>query len=312
MLTGFDPTLVPLLRCPASGRPLRLSGAELAVADGPARYPLTASGIPQFSEAGASAAGLLQQAHYNKIAQAYLRSLGYPHTREYMAYLDAAFGAATAGDSLEAVAEICCGQGEALSLWAGRIGRGIGVDVSLAMLEAAQAKHSHPHFGFVQGDATLLPLASGAFSTAVMFGGIHHVPNRRRLFEEVFRILRPGGRFYWREPVSDFFLWRWIRAVVYRLSPTLDAETERPLLFRETVPLLEEAGFAMRAWRTYGFIGFCVFMNSDVLVINRLFRYVPGIRRITRWFAQLDDKITRLPPFARAGLQVIGAAEKRA
>jgi len=307
---GFDGSLVPLLRCPVSGRPLRFADGVLISDDGSTRYTLTASGIPCFGEASASAAGLAQQAHYDRTAQDYLKNLTYPHTREYMDYLDSAFSEMTAGDSFGVVADICCGQGEALSLWSQRIARGVGVDLALGMLQAAQQKNRHPHFGFVQGDATKLPLASGAFSTVVMFGGIHHVPDRRLLFEEVYRVLRPGGRFYWREPVSDFFLWRWIRAVVYRLSPALDANTERPLLYSETAPVLQQVGFSLQAWRTYGFIGFCLFMNSDVLVVNSGFRHVPGIRRITRWFARLDDRMTRWPPLSRAGLQVIGAAEK--
>jgi hypothetical protein len=51
-------------------------------------------------------------------------------------------------------------------------------------------------------------------------------------------------------------------------------------------------------------------MNSDVLVFNRLFRFVPGIRAITRFAAWLDDWTLRLPGMSRAGLQVIGVAAR--
>ena len=84
------------------------------------------------------------------------------------------------------------------------------------------------------------------------------------------RILKPDGWLYFREPVSDFALWRWIRAVVYRLPPMLDHETERPLLYDETAPVLSASGLSLRHWTTHGFLGFCLFMNSDVLVFNRL------------------------------------------
>src|SRR5262249_48968627 len=109
---------------------------------------------------------------------------------------------------------------------------------------------------------------------------------------------------------SDFFLWRWMRAIVYRLSPILDSDTERPLLWRETVPVLERAGFAVESWRTYGFFGFCLFMNSDVLMFNRLFRFIPGIRFLTRLATRIDDVTLLLPGLRRAGLQVIGVARK--
>jgi len=61
---------------------------------------------------------------------------------------------------------------------------------------------------------------------------------------------------------------------------------------------------------TYGFIGFCLLMNSDVLIFNRLFRFIPGIRGITRAFAKLDDWITSRRGWTRRGLQVVGVAEK--
>ena len=50
-------------------------------------------------------------------------------------------------------------------------------------------------------------------------------------------------------------------------------------------------------------------MNSDVLIFNRLFRFIPGIRAITRAFARLDDWITSRPSWTRRGLQVVGVAE---
>ena len=158
----------------------------------------------------------------------------------------------------------------------------------------------------------MLPLADDSFDSVVMLGGIHHVPDREALFQQVFRVLAPGGSFVWREPVNDFWLWKLLRGIVYRLSPILDHETERPLTYDETVPVLEKAGFTVEQWRTYGFFGFCLFMNSDVLFFNRLFRFIPGIRGITRASARFDDWCTRLPGMQRAGLQVVGKSTKPA
>jgi SAM-dependent methyltransferase len=208
------------------------------------------------------------------------------------------------------MAEICCGRGEAFQLLGDRVTRGIGVDVSAGILEAAVRETSRPTVSFVQGDATRLPLGSQAFDNVVLLGGIHHVNDRARLFGEIFRILKPGGRVFWREPVSDFFLWRALRAVVYRMSPALDRETEHPLRLRETLPQLAEAGFRLVSWETYGFLGFCVFMNSDVLIVNRWFRFVPGIRGFTRFMTHVDRLTLSLPGMSGCGLQVVGVAEK--
>lgn len=299
------------LCCPKSHQALHRENDQLVSADGVCRYAVSSTGIPLFAESFLSANAERQRTHYDKVAAKYVENLGYPHTIEYLSYLDRMFLDQIDNADLSDVAEICCGHGELLTLLDRSDIDGIGVDISSNMLEFARDKHrENKGFIFVQGDATKLPLQDAQFGSVFMFGGIHHVPDRPALFSEVFRVLRPGGRFYFREPVSDFFLWRWIRTIIYSASPSLDAETERPLLWKETVPLLERTGFRLESWKTYGFLGFCFFMNSDVLVFNRLFRFIPGIRIITRLAAYLDDFVVRLPGLSRAGLQVVGVAEK--
>ncbi len=299
---------------PETHTPLKLEDGCLATIDGRCRFKLSKAGIPIFADSDIGPDAARQRAHYDlTFAQQYAVNLEYPHTQEYMAYLDRVFVAELLSADLSAVVELCCGQGELLQLQGISVISGVGVDISTPMLEMAVIKHSSTEsFVFVQGDATKLPLNSAQFSIVVMLGGIHHVRDRERLFAEVYRILKPGGRFYFREPVSDFPLWRWIRSIVYRLSPALDADTERPLLWEETVPVLERAGLRLYSWRTYGFIGFCLFMNSDVLIFNRLFRFVPGIRTITKSWAYIDDVTLKIPGFRRFGLQVVGVAEKPA
>ena len=175
----------------------------------------------------------------------------------------------------------------------------------------AVAKTDLPeHFQVVQGDATSLPLKDARFDSVFMLGGIHHVNDRLGLFREVRRILKPGGTFYWREPVSDFLLWRLLRAIIYRLSPELDYDTESPLRYDDTVPVLKDAGLKLDSWRTLGFFGACFLLNSDVLVFNRLFRFIPGIRGLTKFAAGVDEWTLQLPGLRRAGLQVIGSAHR--
>ena len=164
----------------------------------------------------------------------------------------------------------------------------------------------------MQGDATNLPIKNNQLDSVIMFGGIHHVNDRKLLFSEIFRILKPGGHFYWREPVNDFFLWRGIRSFIYKISPILDDKTEEPLMYHTTVPILEKTGFLLKSWATYGFLGFCFFMNSDVLIFNKLFRFLPGISSLVRAFIWLDKKTLQLPGMSKKGLQVIGSAQKPA
>ena len=298
-----------LLCCPISHARLRLDGKSLVTADGRHRYAVEA-GIPLFAQSELPPESQKQRVHFDRVADAYAVNLGYAHTQEYMAYLDRCFLEAAAGEALGTVAELCCGYGEALKLLGRKIVRYAGVDLSERMLQGAIAESRHPQAIFIQGDATRVPIAEATVDTVVMLGGIHHVPARAALFAEVARILKPGGRFLFREPVSDFFLWRTLRWLIYRLSPMLDHTSERPLTYEETVPALARAGFEDVRYRRHGLLGFCLFMNSDVLVVNRLFRFVPGIRGLVRLSAAIDEALLQLPGLRRAGLQVVGVARK--
>jgi len=306
--TGLE-TISTLLRCPATRQPLHDERGELVSQDGTCRYRVTASGIPLLAESGLSEDSSIQQRHYDRIAAAYLTNLHEPHTQEYMAYLDESFRQMVPA-RLGTTLEVCCGAGEAFILFGDRIPQGIGIDVSQVMLEAARQRHPGPSRLFVQGDATNMPLADGSVDTVMVLGGIHHVNDRARLFSEINRVLKSGGGLYWREPVDDFFLWRWLRAIVYRVSPTLDAETEHPIRKNPTFESLKTAGFAIEQWRTFGFLGYCLLMNSDVLPFVRAWRYLPGVRSFTRVMAHADAATLHIWGLRHAGLIAVGSARK--
>src|SRR5262245_24603048 len=84
------------------------------------------------------------------------------------------------------------------------------------------------------------------------------------------------------------------------LPACIDHATERPLLYGETISVFERVGLKSLQYHTH-FLG---------LVFNRVFRFVPGIRAVTRYAARLDEAVLALPGFSRAGLQVIGIAQK--
>lgn len=308
MLSTDD--FLPILACPVTHAPLLREGSWLTTADGCQRFRIDDHGVVCFAEGHLTEDVERQRDHYDRVAEVYVANLGYPHTQEYMAYLDRCLFEVIGAGDLGEMAELCCGQGDAIALLDGRYRRAIGVDISSAMLSVASRRHQGKPCGLLQADVTRLPLVDASLDSVVMLGGIHHVPDRPGLYAEILRVLKPGGRFLWREPVNDWFLWRWIRAAIYRLSPALDHETEAPLRHAETKAQLERSGLVLKQWRPAGFIGFCLFMNSDVMVINRLFRFLPGVRAIVRLSAMVDDRMVRVPRLARMGLQVVGEARR--
>src|SRR5436305_1096555 len=106
---------IDLLRCPVCLTKLRVERDAVVCVHGLHRYRVEDE-IPLFAEQFCSAEGREQQAHYDKIAAAFVANLSYPHTTEYMRYLDKALLDVVDDAALGPVAELCCGRGEAFHL----------------------------------------------------------------------------------------------------------------------------------------------------------------------------------------------------
>jgi SAM-dependent methyltransferase len=99
------------------------------------------------------------------------------------------------------VADIGCGAGMDLLLAAvsvGPGGRAIGVDMTEAM--ATRARESARSAGLENveiriGDAMSLPLEDASVDVVISNGVLNLTPDKLVAYGEVFRVLRPGGRF---------------------------------------------------------------------------------------------------------------------
>jgi SAM-dependent methyltransferase len=88
--------------------------------------------------------------------------------------------------------DLCCGHGN-VSAGLVRMGAKVtGLDFSPAML--ALARSSVSEVDFVEGDAMNLSFDAATFDAVTIGFGIPHVPDPRRVVDEVRRVLRPGGR----------------------------------------------------------------------------------------------------------------------
>ncbi|WP_433343392.1 class I SAM-dependent methyltransferase [Micromonospora sp. CA-111912] len=87
----------------------------------------------------------------------------------------------------------------AVARWLATAGaRPVALDLSIGMLRhaAAAADRSGVRVPLVQADALALPFADAAFDTAcTAFGAIPFVADSAAVMREVFRVLRPGGRW---------------------------------------------------------------------------------------------------------------------
>lgn len=78
-------------------------------------------------------------------------------------------------------------------------GHVIGVDMTAEMLEKARANANtlgYGHVEFREGLAEALPVDDASVDLVISNGVINLVPDKSLAYQEVFRILRPGGRAY--------------------------------------------------------------------------------------------------------------------
>merc|ERR1719436_1917654 len=101
------------------------------------------------------------------------------------------------------VLDLCCGDGLMTRRFAqsGRFERVFGLDISRKVLEksreAAEMERTGPEDGLLlaRADAQALPFADGTIDFVWWGLGMHMVKAPELAMKELFRVLKPGGRF---------------------------------------------------------------------------------------------------------------------
>jgi arsenite methyltransferase len=117
-----------------------------------------------------------------------------------------------------------------------------GIDISDGMLDAARRNAKKTGMGnvsFIQSDLEKIPVPSGITDLVISNCTINHADNKQLVWNEIYRVLKPGGRFvvsdiYSLEPVPE----------EYKSDPVAVSECWAGSVTRdEYMKTLAEAGF---------------------------------------------------------------------
>ncbi len=180
--------------------------------------------------------------------------------------------AVRAGPGIRAL-DLCCGHGIVANGLAQSGADTVGLDFSPAMLDMARCNVSGVKF--IEGNAMALEFGDNTFDAVTIGFGIPHVRDAKKVFSEVKRILRPGGRFaysVWHGAEKSGAMKIAFEAIkehgdpAVALPPGPDAHTfaDKKIAFAA----LEEAGFSECALKTVE----CYWLVNDACAVFNYFR----------------------------------------
>jgi arsenite methyltransferase len=124
----------------------------------------------------------------------------------------------------------------------GETGKVIGIDFTPAMIERARKNNEARGFNnveFRQGDIEEMPVTSNKADVIVSNCVLNLVPNKHKVFSEIFRVLKPGGHF----SISDIVLEGNIPEKWKEVAELYAGCISGAIQKKEYLDIIEEAGF---------------------------------------------------------------------
>lgn len=227
----------------------------------------------------------LQRVQTNRIFDQYDRHYGDRHSAEYRRRF--LYGPLFGGIDLRGkrVLDAMCGGGYTTVDLLGRGAEVSALDISDEAVSAYRARHA----GCDVRACSILDVTfpAGAFDAVVIIGGLHHAqPRVQRAIDEVHRVLKPGGLFFFMEPHSRSLM-DVARRAWYRRDAFFE-ENERAIDMEE-IRRGNEGRFVFRKELYGGNLAYLLVLNSAVFRVPMWLKaaYSPALLAIEGLLAPL-------------------------
>lgn len=124
----------------------------------------------------------------------------------------------------------------------GDSGHVIGVDMTAEMIAKARENAGKSHLDNVEfrlGEIEFLPVLSDSIDVVISNCVLNLVPDKQRAFAEIFRVLKPGGRFCISDVVSSRELPDWVKDIAEAYAGCVSGTIPKG----DYLQLIEDAGF---------------------------------------------------------------------
>ncbi|MDD5071440.1 MAG: arsenite methyltransferase [Patescibacteria group bacterium] len=127
----------------------------------------------------------------------------------------------------------------------GRSGKVIGVDMTQEMIDRARAsakKHGYKNVEFKLGDIENLPIKDDSIDVVISNCVVNLAPDKPKVFKEVYRALKKGGRMY----ISDIVLLKNLSPEQRKNKELIAGCVGGALLRDEYLKIIKDAGFKVK------------------------------------------------------------------
>ncbi|MFZ4801702.1 MAG: class I SAM-dependent methyltransferase [Chlorobium sp.] len=139
--------------------------------------------------------------------------------------------------------DIGCGMGFIIDIAKKHFAHIHGIDITEAMLQRVNTISDNCDISLCIAEAEDLPFLNQTFDVVSAYAVIHHLHSLQPAFEEIYRVLKPGGFFY-TDTDPNFYFWDAIRMLPQDLEYSSIIKREVDAILHKDIELTEKFGVA--------------------------------------------------------------------